>query len=123
MEIPKTIFCDIDGVLIRHGGKIHTINDNAKYNRMTILPGVLEKLSNWKDKCYQIILVTARPESMRRLTKYELQGQNIVYDQLIMGVSRGQRVVINDFKPDMPEYHTAFAVNLKRDEGLINVEI
>ena len=44
----------------------------------------------------------------------------IVYDQLIMGVGGGPRVLINDLKPGK-DFNTATAFNLKRNTGIINV--
>ena len=61
----------------------------------------IDKILEWNKKGYTIILTTGRRESNRELTIKQLQEAGIFYDQLIMGVGRGPRVVINDLKPDV----------------------
>ena len=115
----KTIVCDIDGVLLRH------FNDGMKSQLLRqpkALEGTVEKLSEWDGLGYNIILLTGRRESSRRQTERHLEMLGIFYDQLVMGAGRGDRVLINDRKPDS-ERDTAYAVNLTRNEGLKNVKI
>jgi len=113
----KTIFCDIDGCIFRHSGpdfiKIHPTID--------LLPGVINKFHEWMDKGYTIILTTGRPPSLRQKTIQQLENAGLWFDHIIMGLPRGQRVVINDYKIDNNE-PTATAINIKRNEGLINVD-
>jgi hypothetical protein len=81
-----------------------------------LLDGVLEKFEQWKyDEC-RIILTTARPESMRDITEHQLRGHKLFWDDLIMGLPRGPRVVINDTKDDGTI--TAFGVPVVRNAGL-----
>ena len=47
----------------------------------------------------------------------QLKSYGIFYDQLVMGVGGGDRVVINDRKPN-GERNTACAINLNRNEGI-----
>jgi len=107
-----TIICDIDGVLVYH-------SDNSL--DMKPIPGTLRKLVEWQKKGYNLILITGRRESMRKVTEEQLAGDHITYDQLIMGVGPGKRYLINDMKPD--DLQSAFAIELKRDEGISKVEI
>ena len=51
-------------------------------------------------KGYNIILITGRRESLRKKQKKQLLMYDIFYDQLIMGVGGGDRIVINDRKPN-----------------------
>ena len=92
----KTIVCDIDGTLIIHKGNI--LNQHLIVPE--ILPGVHEALRAWETKGYTIILTTGRRECTRAQTIKQLVRAKIIYDHLIMGVSTGIRVVINDRKPD-----------------------
>jgi len=118
MSRPKTIFCDIDGTLIKH----FTPDITSKENFIpSILEGTLDKFNEWDKKGYKIILVTARRESMRKITEKQLSEIGIFYDYLIMGISSGPRVLINDMKPD--NEITAFSFNLVRNEGIKNIEI
>ena len=114
----KTIFCDIDGTLIKHHGSLsRQVTSEPK-----ILEGVVEKLDEWDRKCYNILLTTGRKESLRRITENQLVKLGIVYDQLIMGLGGGPRYIINDLKPNSEE-PTAQAINLKRNGGIGNVKI
>jgi hypothetical protein len=115
---PKTLIVDIDGTLIWHSGNLH---DQIK-NPPRVLPGVREKFDEWDRKGYRIILLTGRKESMRSLTEAQLASCCIFYDQLIMGVGGGVRVLINDLKAGSST-PTAIAVNVERNQGLEEVNI
>jgi len=114
---PKTIFIDIDGTLLFHFGYGILQTKNTQ-----ILPGVIDKFNEWDSKGYNIILTTGRRESERRFTEEQLQDVGIVYDQLIMGLGGGQRIVINDTKSNSDDV-TALAICVIRNTGIINVEI
>jgi len=107
----KTIFCDIDGTLLKHHGGLYQITQS----KAILLPNAIGCIKAWKDKDYRIILTTGRPESMRDLTVEQLREVGIFYDMLIMGLPRGERIVINDCKPDRTI--TATAINIPRNEG------
>ena len=61
-------------------------------------------------------------ESLRKRTEEQLSMYDIFYDQLVMGVGGGDRIIINDRKPNS-DRDTAYAINLNRNEGVENVEI
>jgi hydroxymethylpyrimidine pyrophosphatase-like HAD family hydrolase len=116
---PKTIFCDIDGTLVKHyPPDINSVPDFE----LTLLPGTLETFREWDRKGYNIILVTGRRESMRHSTEKQLKKIGIFYDQLIMGIGGGQRVIINDFKPNSDE-PTAAHFCLKRNDGISSLNL
>lgn len=119
---PKTIICDIDGTLILHEGPILAamVTDRSDY-RGLVLPQVKEKFEEWDRKGYYIVLLTGRKESMRKNTISYLSSLGLFWDQLIMGIGGGPRVLINDRKVDGTD--TAFAINLERNEGLKNVNV
>lgn len=114
---PVTIFCDIDGTLLKHS---HTISD-ALSNDPQLLPGVREKLNQWDSQGHTIVLVTARKESTRSATEAQLQALGIAYDQLLMGVTSGARVIIND-KLSETAPNRARAVNVLTDQGFASVD-
>lgn len=118
MGRPKTIFCDIDGTLIKHFTPDVTSKEDFT---PSIIEGTLTKLNEWDKKGYKIILVTARRESMRKITEKQLSQIGVFYDYLIMGITSGPRVLINDMKPD--NEITAFAFNLERNEGIKNIDV
>jgi len=113
---PKTIICDIDGTLVKH--EIPTKNTSPN-KQLELLPGTVEKLSEWDAKGYNVILITGRRESMRKATEEQLARLGVFYDQLIMGIGGGDRILINDNKPDGRE--TAFAINLERNKGIDDI--
>lgn len=114
----KTIFCDIDGCIFKHHGDITAI----LANQFVLLPGVKEVFKSWAHKGYIIVLTTGRPESIRELTDKQIRGAGLYYHHLLMGLPRGQRIVINDMKPNS-KVNTASCVNVKRNEGMKNVDV
>jgi hypothetical protein len=115
---PKTIICDIDGTLVRHYDP-HTVSKSTY--KMELLEGTIEKLLEWERKGYNIILLTGRKESMRKVTEQQLSNVGVFYDQLIMGVGGGPRYLINDYKPDGTE--SAFSINVERNKGIKDLNI
>jgi len=113
---PKTIICDIDGTLVQHSPP----NTSASESYMPkLLEGTIEKINEWERNGYNIILITGRKESMRRVTEKQLSHLGIYYDQLIMGVGGGPRYLINDYKPDGTK--AAFAINIERNKGINDI--
>ena len=110
---PKTIFCDLDGTVFAHA---HMISD-VLTGDPTLLTGVREKFNSWDSQGHKIILVTARKESTRKFTQDALTRLGIAYDHLIMGVTSGPRVLIND-KLDIDDPDRALAVNVVTDCGM-----
>lgn len=84
-----------------------------------LLPGVLDQFKRWDDLGYNIVIFTGRRESMREITEQQLKGLGLAYDQLVMGVGGGKRVLINDKKANGEE--TAFAINVDRNKGMIDI--
>jgi len=111
-----TIFLDIDGCLIRQDQCVYKqILDNTFPDQA--LPGVVEKMQEWEQAGYKIILTTGRREYLREFTVKQLTKMGIWYDQLIMDVGSQRRFLINDIKPYSPE-NTAVAINLERNQGI-----
>ena len=88
---------------------------------MEVLDGVIEKLIDFDRKGYNVVLTTGRKESMRKVTEQQLSDAGIFYDQLIMGIGGGIRVLINDKKPNGNK--TSISFNLERNEGISNLNI
>lgn len=117
-ERPKTIFCDIDGTLVKH---VPPAIAASPKHKMELLDGTLEKLLEWDKKGYNIILTTGRKESLRNITEKQLSEVGIFYDQLIMGIGGGIRYLVNDRKPEGDE--TAFSICFDRNKGINNINI
>ena len=116
---PKTIFCDIDGTLVIH--EKPAVNSRLDHT-MALISGTLEKLGHWDRLGYRIILTTGRKESMRAATEKQLSECGIFYDQLIMGIGGGKRVLINDRKPYGSDDY-ALAININRNIGIGDIDI
>jgi len=117
MERPKTIFLDIDGTLVEHSENI--IEQFKKTPKL--LDGTLETITEWDKKGYNIILTTGRREGMRKVTESQLLELGIIYDQLIMGIGGGTRVLVNDRKKGK-DFDTAISINLTRNEGISSLK-
>ncbi len=115
---PKTVFLDIDGTILFHHGSMSSVVSNESI----MLDSVLARLDEWDRKGYQIILTTGRKENLRGFTCDQLTKLGIFWVQLIMGITGGTRVIINDRKPNSVE-DTAVAINLDRNLGLTSVNI
>lgn len=114
----KTLFIDIDGTLIKHKGNLSKqMSEEAE-----ILPNVIEKLNFWESEGHRIILTTGRKESLRKFTEKQMLKLGIFYDQLIMGLPRGERVIINDSKPDN-DMVTCRSIEVKRNDGIGNINL
>jgi len=111
-EKPRTIFCDLDGTVLKH---LHRFSDIPK-NEPQLLPGVLEKINQWDSLGHKIIFVTARKESAREITEKHLKSLGLCWDQLIMGVTSGPRILIND-KLNKNNPNRAIGINVITDGG------
>ncbi len=113
---PKTIICDIDGVIFKHTGDISKVH----LKKPEILRGALEQFKKWDIENCNIILMTGRRESVRKETEKQLSNAGIFYDKLIMGVGGGVRVLINDRKPNGD--FTTKTYCLERNKGLAYID-
>jgi len=116
MEKKHTIFCDIDGSIFKYR-KFETYTTSEA----EVLPEVISKLDQWKKEGHRIILTTARPKDLYMHTVVELSKNGVSYDDIIMGIERGPRVLINDMDPEK-EGLRAIGINLIRNEGFENVD-
>jgi len=118
MEPPKTIFCDIDGCIFKHKNDISKII----LEEPVILSNVIENFKLWNKYNYRIILITGRKESTRKDTEKQLTKMGIMYDQLIMGITNGDRILINDKKLDGIK-NTCYCINLVRNQGMEHIDL
>jgi hypothetical protein len=103
--MPKTWILDLDGTLVVHDGPFIMGKDE-------FLPGAKEFLESIPDRD-MIILLTARLEYEKAHTLRFLKENHVRYDHIIFGAGEGERIMINDNKPD--GLVTAYAVSTKRD--------
>lgn len=115
-EKPKTIFCDIDGTILQH---LHKFSDVIK-TQPILLDDVITKFNEWDSYGHKIILCTARKESARDITEKQLKDLGICWDQLIMGITSGVRVLIND-KLNDNDVDRSVSVNVITNNGFKNI--
>ena len=114
----KIVFLDIDGCIVKHHGGSSSA---LPFWTTEVLPGVRAKLDEWEVAGHQIIITTGRKESYRKFTENQLFECGIAYDQLIMGLGRGERVLINDKKVDGT--NTARAICIDRNDGIGGIDL
>lgn len=108
----KTIFCDIDGTILRQV----EFNELNEYN-FEVLPGAREKFAEWIEAGHHIVITTARPETYRGLTERQLGRAGFNYHQLVMGIGRGGRILINNNSSHHPDVARAIAIPVAKDVG------
>lgn len=143
----NTWFIDIDGTIVKHKnneqldeqlmflGKKQSVfpygeSDIEDVNLLDeeILPGVKDFWLNIPEKDV-IILTTAREYRHKWLTEQMLKLFNLRYDQIIFAIGSKKRFLINDReafdkgkeRPSLSPFNDkAIAINVDRDEGLLN---
>lgn len=114
----KTIFSDIDGTLV-HQVRFEEINPFES----VALPGVVDKMTEWFKKGYHIVLTTARPEELREVTIQEMDLLGIPFHQLVMGIGRAERVLINNKSTKKPEEVRALGVMVEKNGGFEKIDL
>lgn len=116
-ELPKTWIFDIDGTIIKH-------NSHLEESGNILLSGVQDFFKKIPETD-KIIFVTARESEYKKSTEAFLKKHKIRFDTIIYDCPNGERILINDEKPDLKNasgntvkkgFKTAYAVNLKRNE-------
>ena len=113
-----TLFVDIDGTIIKYR-KFSELSTSV----LTPIQDVIDFVNNSYDKGCHIVITTARPQTFELFTKQELEKLGVKYHQMLMGIGRGTRVILNDKDPDAPELPRAWGINFTRDQGLKDIEI
>lgn len=111
---PNTYFVDLDGVLVQHDSGIHSDTERFTYPSSPHQKSIYEiRKEFWLGS--RIVITTSRPSSEKNDVESELCRLGIPFDELLLGMGDGVRVVINDRKPKVSHLDTALALNLMRD--------
>ena len=110
-----TIFCDLDGTLIKHVSVPTQSGDDIE-----LLDGSVEKMKEFRQKGYVIVLTTGRTQSNIFGVLETLRSIGLEFDQIICDLPIGPRHLINDSKDDEVR---SFSHAMKRDAGIKDVEI
>ena len=126
-KIGKTWFIDIDGTILKAQSnekidKMITQFGNKSHTQEQTLPSSKHFLRKIP-KRDTIILTTARDNKHKEHTEKTLEHLGVRYDNVLYDLRAGARILVNDVKPkgavkNRHEIKTAFAINLKRDQGL-----
>jgi|LauGreDrversion4_2_1035121.scaffolds.fasta_scaffold12285_3 hypothetical protein len=109
--LPHLWLIDLDGTVVKHNGHLGIGGD-------TILPGVREFWDKIPDADHVLIL-TARDIRYKEPTVKFLRDHGLRYSEILFGMPRGERVLVNDRKPS--GLCTAYALSLPRDQGLASI--
>jgi len=107
-----TIFCDIDGTLVKSMNRPYKGGYEILENNYKIIK------SEYERGC-QIVFTTARPIASYSNTRKMLDELGFKNCELIMGLNNARRILINDFGPTNI-YPSAIAYNIKRDGDNLN---
>lgn len=117
IDKPKTILCDLDGTILKHSHSFSKVMSSDP----VLLDGIKDKFDEWDSRGHKIIIMTGRKESVREKTENDLRNLGLCWDQLIMNVGNGTRILINDKLADRSP-DRAISVNIKVDSGFKDVD-
>ena len=107
IDQPKTWILDVDGVVFIHNS--HLDGDDV------LVDGIRNFIDSIPKDDY-VLLLTARDYKYKDQTLMSLKKHGIRYDEILFGMPKGERILINDAKPDGQA--TAYALNPKRDSAI-----
>lgn len=113
-----TFFVDIDGTLIYLPKHVPYDASEAR-----LLPGAIEKLTEWKQQGHIIVLTTGRETARREKLINMLQSLKVPYDQLVTNLRPGPRILINDKKPYSEIHQMAKAIQVRRNQGIAHIHV
>ncbi len=101
----KTWIFDLDGTLVEHNGYL-------KYGKDVLLSGVREFFDNLSASD-MVVILSARSSQYKDITLEFLVENNIRFDHIIFDAPKGERILVNDCKPD--GLKCAYSINLERN--------
>ena len=111
-EKRRVAIFDVDGTILHH---VHRHSDVISLPPK-LLRGVQKKFDEWDSQGHRIVLCSARKEAAREHTEKQLKSLGLTWDYLVMGVTSGDRVLIND-KLHQGHKDRAIAINVITNGG------
>lgn len=108
---PKTWIIDLDGTIVSHNG--------YKKGKDSLLDGVSDFFKKNINVDDIVIITTSRQKKYKNQTIKFLKENEISYNYIIFDLPYGERILINDNKPDGTE--TTKCISLERNLGLQNI--
>ena len=110
-----TIFCDLDGCLLKNSSKFSELGWRTKAIKKNI-----ELLSEISKKGFlKLIITTSRPRSETGYIEHALKKHGIKPNYILTDLFHSKRILVNDFSETNP-FPTAIAVNLERDSDQLS---
>jgi hypothetical protein len=109
----KTIFCDIDGVIIKNQSEFFP---PYYIDAPEILTETCNKLLELQGQGVELIFVTARPQKFYNAIDQMLKNIGFSNFRLLAGLHHSQRILINDYATTNPA-PSAIAINLERNSN------
>lgn len=111
-----TIFIDLDGTLIFHNSGLD-LNGKEIEKVVPVNIDIFTKLSKFQQSGGKVIVTTTRPANSNSSLISQIESFGFKPDQIIFGLTGGQRLLVNDIKPSAPHIRTALSMNIARDSG------
>lgn len=111
-----TIFIDLDGTLIFHNSGLD-LNRKEIEEIVPININIFAELSRFQQSGGKVIVTTTRIANSNYSLISQLESFGFKPDQIIFGLTGGQRLLVNDIKPSAPHIRTALSINIARDSG------
>ncbi|MGO2511210.1 hypothetical protein [Marinomonas polaris] len=111
-----TLFCDVDGVLLKNGSKF---SENGW--KTAVIERNIAKIRSLQDAgLLYLVLTSSRPVSEEEYTVDTLKKSGVRVDRCLFGLPHTRRYLINDYSPTNP-YPSAVAINLQRDSEQLDI--
>jgi NDP-sugar pyrophosphorylase family protein len=111
-----TIFIDLDGTLIFHNSGLD-LDGKSIGKVVPIDTDIFAKLTKFQQTGGKVIVTTARPAYSNTSLMSQIESFNFKPDQIIFGLTGGQRLLVNDIKPTAPHIRSALSMNIARNSG------
>lgn len=110
----RTIFIDLDGVLVKNASKFSITSDWSTFDPIVENCEVLLRL--FREGKTEIVITTARDDSHRNEISTFLKNIGLTDFKLVTGLPHSKRILINDFAESLP-FPTAIGISIPRNSN------
>jgi hypothetical protein len=110
-----TIFCDVDGVLLKNGSKFSP----NEWRTEPIAENLLTLARLQAAGQLYLVITSSRPEAEIPYLADRLLEHGVKPDRYVMGLPHTRRILVNDYSLTNP-FPSAMSVNLERDSKLLS---
>lgn len=109
------IFCDLEGIIVKHESV-----PSERIEDIEFIDGSLEKLKEFKEKEYFIVLTSSRPSDKVFSVVEKIRSLGLEFDQIVCDLPVGPKIQISDSKDGKPRAEVYIA---ETNEGIKKLEI